>query len=205
MTFICRYIRTVLIILLIPIAVSFCASKNYLIVNYQLPAESAELKETRVALRVKDIRENPNIVTKSAKKALKNFPEHFVLYVAKENKDYELQGAFGLSSMIRKIFRHRLENAGVQVVTEEDFEESIVEIVLKEFKLDLQNRKWIIKMSYQANLIKQNRAVAGEMVSGSAEQLRVISGKNAEVVIGELVTDMVNRLNLNELLQAAGT
>jgi hypothetical protein len=194
-----------LIILLIPIAVSFCASKNYLIVNYQLPAESAELKETRVALRVKDIRENPNIVTKSAKKALKNFPEHFVLYVAKENKDYELQGAFGLSSMIRKIFRHRLENAGVQVVTEEDFEESIVEIVLKEFKLDLQNRKWIIKMSYQANLIKQNRAVAGEMVSGSAEQLRVISGKNAEVVIGELVTDMVNRLNLNELLQAAGT
>jgi hypothetical protein len=205
MTFICRYIRTVLIILLIPIAVSFCASKNYLIVNYQLPAESAELKETRVALRVKDIRENPNIVTKSAKKALKNFPEHFVLYVAKENKDYELQGAFGLSSMIRKIFRHRLENAGVQVVTEEDFEDSIVEIVLKEFKLDLQNRKWIIKMSYQANLIKQNRAVAGEMVSGSAEQLRVISGKNAEVVIGELVTDMVNRLNLNELLQAAGT
>jgi hypothetical protein len=48
MTFICRYIRTVLIILLIPIATNFCASKNYLIVNYQLPAESAELKETRV-------------------------------------------------------------------------------------------------------------------------------------------------------------
>jgi hypothetical protein len=201
MTFICRYIRTVLIILLIPIATNFCASKNYLIVNYQLPAESAELKETRVALTVKDIRENPAIVTESAKKALKNFSGDFVLYVAKENKEYKLQGAFGLSSMIRKIFKHRLENAGVQVVTEEDFEDSIVKIVLKEFKLDLQNRKWIIKMNYEANLIKQNRVVAGETVSGSAEQLRVISGKNAEMVIGELVTDMVNRLNLNELLQ----
>ncbi|MCK5488173.1 MAG: hypothetical protein KAI86_18260, partial [Desulfobacterales bacterium] len=96
-------------------------------------------------------------------------------------------------------------NSGVQVVTQEDFGDSIVEIVLKEFKLDLQNRKWIIKMNYQANLIKQNRVVAGETITGSAERLRVISGKNAEMVIGELVSDMVNRLNLNDLLQAAGT
>jgi hypothetical protein len=193
-----------LIILLVAIATSFCASKNFLKVNYQLPTESVELKETRVALTVKDVRENPTIVTKSAKQALKNFTGHFVLNVAKENKDYKLVGAFGLISMIREIFKHRLENAGVQVVTEEDFGDSIVEIVLKEFKLDLQNRKWIIKMNYQANLIKQNRVVAGETITGSAERLRVISGKNAEMVIGELVTDMVNRLNLNDLLQAAG-
>ena len=205
MIFICRRIRTVLIILLVAIATSFCASKNFLKVNYQLPTESVELKETRVALTVKDVRENATIVTKSAKQALKNFTGHFALIVAKENKDDKLVGAFGLSSMIREIFKHRLENAGVQVVTEEDFGDSIVEIVLKEFKLDLQNRKWIIKMNYQANLIKQNRVVAGEMITGSAERLRVISGKNAEMVIGELVTDMVNRLNLNDLLQAAGT
>lgn len=205
MIFICRRIRTVLIILLVAIATSFCASKNFLKVNYQLPTESVELKETRVALTVKDVRENAAIVTKSAKQALKNFTGHFALIVAKENKDDKLVGAFGLSSMIREIFKHRLENAGVQVVTEEDFGDSIVEIVLKEFKLDLQNRKWIIKMNYQANLIKQNRVVAGEMITGSAERLRVISGKNAEMVIGELVTDVVNRLNLNDLLQAAGT
>ncbi len=205
MIFICRRIRTVLIILLVAIATSFCASKNFLQVNYQLPTESVELKETRVALTVKDVRENATIVTKSAKQALKNFTGHFALIVAKENKDDKLVGAFGLSSMIREIFKHRLENAGVQVVTEEDFGDSIVEIVLKEFKLDLQNRKWIIKMNYQANLIKQNRVVAGEMITGSAERLRVISGKNAEMVIGELVTDVVNRLNLNDLLQAAGT
>ena len=205
MTFIYRRIRTVLIILLVAIATSFCASKNFLKVNYQLPTESVELKETRVALTVKDVRENPTIVTKSATQALKNFTGHFVLNVAKENKDYKLVGAFGLISMIREIFKHRLENSGVQVVTEEDFGDSIVEIVLKEFKLDLQNRKWIIKMNYQANLIKQNRVVAGETITGSAERLRVISGKNAEMVIGELVTDVVNRLNLNDLLQAAGT
>jgi len=204
MALICRHIRAVLIILLIAITTSFCASKNFLRVNYQLPTQPVELNGTRVALTVKDKRENPTIVTKSAQKALKNFTGDFALIVAQEKKEDKLVGAFGLSSMIREIFRHRLENAGVQVVTQEDFEDAIVEIVLKEFSLDLQNRKWIITMNYQANLIKQNRIVAGETITGSAERLRVISGKNAEFVIGELVTDVVNRLNLNELLKAAG-
>ena len=140
MIFICRHIRAVLIISLVAIATSFCASKNFIKVNYQLPTEPIELRETRVALTVKDIRENPAIVTQSAKKALKNFSGHFALIVAKEKNEDKLVGAFGLSSMIREIFRHRLENAGVQVVAQEDIEDLIVEIVLKEFSLDLQNR-----------------------------------------------------------------
>ena len=204
MTSIRRHVSTALILSFVVIAVTFCASKNFITVNYQLPTQPVELEETRVALTVKDIRENPAIVTQSAKKALKNFTGHFALIVAKEKNDEKLVGAFGLSSMIREIFRHRLENAGVQVVAEEEIEEFMVEIVLKEFSLDLQNRKWIIKMNYQANLIKQNQVVAGEMITGSAERLRVISGKNAELVIGELVSDVVNRLNLSEFLKAAG-
>ncbi|MFX0092216.1 MAG: hypothetical protein ACFFBD_10680, partial [Candidatus Hodarchaeota archaeon] len=36
-----------------------------------------ELKDTRVALTVKDIREDPGIVTQSATKALKNAPDHY--------------------------------------------------------------------------------------------------------------------------------
>ncbi|MGD9182948.1 MAG: hypothetical protein PVG15_15810 [Desulfobacterales bacterium] len=194
-------IRTISIVLAVGVLASFCASKNFLTVNYQLPRESVELNDNRVALKVKDIREDTRIVTPSAKKALKNFEGFFTLNVAQANKDYRLVGAFSFSSMMREIFRHRLENAGVQVVTEEDIEAPIVEIVLKGFQLDLANRKWIIEMSYQANLIKQNRVVAGEKITGSAERLRVVSGKNAEIIIGELVTDVANRLNLNEFLQ----
>ena len=194
-------IRAISIILVVAVLSSFCAAKNFLTVNYQLPTEAVELKDTRVALTVKDIREDPRIVTPSAKKALKNFTGHFALIVAQENKEDRLVGAFSLSSMIREIFYHRLKNAGVQVVTEEDIGVPIVEIVLKEFKLDLVNRKWVITMSYQANLIKENRVVGGEKITGSAERLRVISGKNAEIIIGELVSDVVNRLDLNEFLQ----
>ena len=194
-------IRAISIILVIGIISSFCASKNLLTVNYQLPAQPVELQDTRVVLKIKDIREDPTIVTQSAKAALKNFTGDFVLIVTQANKEDRLAGAFKLTSMIREVFKHRLENAGVQVVTEEDIGAPIVEIVLKAFKIDLANRKWIIKMNYQANLMKQNRIVAGETITGSAERLRVISGKNAEIILGELVSDVVNRLNLKELLK----
>ena len=194
-------IRLVSIILVVGFLSSFCASKNFLTVNYQLPTESVDLPDNRVALRVKDIREDTRIVTQSAKKALKNFTGHFALIVAQKNQKDTLVGAFSLDSMVREIFYQRLKNAGVQVVTEEDLGVPMVEIVLKEFKLDLVNRKWVITMSYQANLIKENRVVGGETITGSAERLRVISGKNAELIIGELVSDVVNRLNLNEFLK----
>jgi hypothetical protein len=90
---------------------------------------------------------------------LKNFTGDFVLIVAQANKDDRLAGAFNLTSMIREIFKHRLENAGVQVVTEENIGTPIVEIVLKEFKLDLANRKWIIKMNYFSLIFMQDSGI----------------------------------------------
>jgi len=196
-----RRITAISIILFIGILSSSCASKNFLTVKYQLPPQAVERKEIKVALAVKDIREDPGIATKSAKMALKNFTEHFALIVAQENKNDRLVGAFSLSSMIREVFKHRLENAGVVVAAEEDPLTPLVEIVLKEFKIDLQNRKWIITMNYQANLVKQDRIAAGQTVTGSAERMRVVSSKDAEIILGELVSDVANKLNLNELLQ----
>jgi hypothetical protein len=192
-----RRITAISIILFIGILSSSCASKNFLTVKYQLPPQAVERKEIKVALAVKDIREDPGIATKSAK----NFTGYFALIVAQENKKERLVGAFSLSSMIREIFKHRLENAGVVVAAEEDPLTPLVEIVLKEFKIDLQNRKWIITMNYQANLVKQNRIAGGETVTGSAERLRVVGSKDAEIIVGELVSDVANKLNLNELLQ----
>ena len=53
-------IRAISIILVIGIISSFCASKNLLTVNYQLPAQPVELQDTRVVLKIKDIREDLN-------------------------------------------------------------------------------------------------------------------------------------------------
>ena len=133
--------------------------------------------------------------------ALKDFSGNFTLIVSQENQNDRLVGAFGLHSLIKQIFKHRLENAGIRVASGEESRETVVEIVLKTFKLDFVERKWVINISYQANLIRQNRFVAGETVTGSAERLRVGGAKSAEKIIGELITDVVNRLDLNELFK----
>ncbi len=196
-----RRLKSILLMLLVAIATSFCASKDFLIVNYQLPGETKIPEETPVSLVVIDSREDPAIVTKSAKMALKDFSGNFTLIVSQENQNDRLVGAFGLHSLIKQIFKHRLENAGIRVASGEESRETVVEIVLKTFKLDFVERKWVINISYQANLIRQNRFVAGETVTGSAERLRVGGAKSAEKIIGELITDVVNRLDLNELFK----
>jgi hypothetical protein len=199
---ICRGIRAIFIILFIAIATSFCASKNFLVVNYTLPAEPEIPQEAPVSLVFKDYREDPATVTKSARMALKDFSGNFTLIVSQENRNDRLLGAFSLSSMIRQIFKNRLENAGIRVAPEGESRETVVEIILKAFKLDLVGRKWVINMTYQANLLRQNRFTAGETVNGSAERVRVVGSKDAERVIGELITDVVNRLNLGELFKS---
>ena len=196
-----RRTKLILLILFVAMAASFCASKDFLIVNYQLPEKTEIPEEAAVSLVVKDSREDPAIVTKSAKMALKDFSGNFTLIVSQENKSDRLVGAFGLHSLIEQIFKHRLENAGIRVASEEESRETVVEIILKTFKLDFVERKWVINISYQANLVRQNRFVAGETVTGSAERLRVAGTKNAEKIIGELITDVVNRLDLNALFK----
>ena len=196
-----RAIRAISIILFVAMATSFCASKHFLVVNYQLPKEPEPLREASVALVFKDSREDPAIVTKSAKMALKDFSGNFTLVVQKNNEK-RLVGAFSLQSMITQIFKHRLENAGIAVAPEGQSRDTVVEIILKVFKLDLVGRKWVINMTYQANLVRQNRFAAGETVTGSAERMRVVGSKDAEMVIGELITDVVNRLDLSALFKS---
>jgi hypothetical protein len=56
-------------------------------------------------------------------------------------------------------------------------------------------------MSYQAGLSKNSGQVAKESVNGSAERLKVMGKSDAEKILGELVTDMVNKLDVANLFK----
>ena len=204
MPFGCR-MKTMVFILFVALATYNCTSKNYLVVHYQLPSETLTAKEAQVSLIIKDQRVEQAVVTKNAKMALKDFEGNFALIVAGDHKNERLMGAFSLNSMMKTIFKQRFENAGIRVAPETESQPTVVEIILKEFKLDLVKRKWVVQIIYQANLLQQNRFVGGRTISGSAERLHVVGSKDAEMVIGELITDAVNRLNLDELFQSSNS
>jgi hypothetical protein len=180
-----------------------CSSKPFLIVNYQLPSPTDTLADKEVSQVIIDKRQSKAFLSESAQKSLREFDETFSLVVLKEDGSGNLLGIYEVDALIDEIFKQRLINIGLQVSAPTGQTEYELEIKLEEFKLDLAGRKWILNMSYQANLLKNGRLLAVESVNGSAERLKVMAKSDAEKLLGELLTDMVNKLDLVKLFQQA--
>ena len=110
-----------------------------------------------------------------------------------------LIGTYDIESLLREIFKQRLENEGGRVLSTAENARASLAIQLTEFKLDIVDRKWTLRMSYQADLSKNNRIFAKESVNGSNERLKIMGKSEAEKILGELVSDMVNRLDVATL------
>ena len=189
--------------LILLILAAGCSSKPFLVVHYQLPEPSDTSEVRDISLTVSDIRENKAFLSESAKKSLRNFNDTYSLVVQKTDGSGNLLGIYEIDALLSEVFKKRLENRGMQVTAPGDQTEYELVIKLKEFKLDLVGQKWIISMNYQADLTKNYDLRAMESVSGNAERLKVISESDAEKVLGELLTDMVNKLDLANLFQQA--
>ena len=179
------------------------AEKPFLIVDYQLPASSQALEGKRLSLAVNDIREDKTFLSENAKKSLRTFNDTYSLVVLKEDGSGNLTGIYDLNALLAEIFKQRLASMGIQVAPSVESSDYELEIKLKEFKLDLANRKWVASMIYQADLVKDGSVRAMETISGSAERLKVMTKNDAEKVLSELLTDMANKLDLTRLFQQA--
>jgi len=180
-----------------------CSSKPFLIVHYQLPPASTGLQDREVSLVIADIREDKALLSQSAAKSLREFNDTYSLVVLKADGSGNLLGVYDLEALMAEIFKQRLGLLGLQVTPPAAEAKNVLEIKLKEFKLDLSGRKWVVNASYQANLSGNGRLLATESVNGSAERLKVMGKSDAEKVLGELLTDMVNKLDLAKLFEQA--
>lgn len=187
--------------LIITVFSGACSSKPFLKIQYQLPSATRAFDGQKVSLSVTDVRKDGVLLTENAKKSLKGFKGSFSLVVLRQDGSGNLVGAYDLNSLLIEVFKQRLENSGLQVITAQDSADPALEIQLKKLKLDLAGRKWIISMSYQARLNDSGNLLASESINGSAERLKVIGKSEAEKIISELLTDMVNRLDLVKLFQ----
>jgi hypothetical protein len=178
-----------------------CASKPFLKVQYQLPPSSTALTGESLFLQISDQRIDQTFLSSNAKNALNNFNGTYSLVVLRDDGSGNLIGAYDLNSLWREIFKQRLANEGVTVSASKESTNTSLEIQIKEFKLDIVNRKWMLQMSYQAALSKDNTTLAKETINGSAERLKVMGKSDAEKILGELVTDMVNKLDVARLYQ----
>ena len=142
-------------------------------------------------------------MSKTAREDLSGFTNTFTLTVGRTDADGKLLGAYDLEALIKEVFTQRLQHSGIKVVEKN---ESIaeLEISLKDFRLDLISRNWIFSMGYQLKLFKNGKLITSEKTSGDAERLKTLGSRDADKVISELVTEMVNRLDLVAFMRQAG-
>jgi len=180
-----------------------CGSKPFLKVQYQLPAPSSTLEGKHVSLTVSDMRSKETLVTETARKSLRDFKGTFSLVVLREDGSGNLRGAYDLVSLFSEVFQQRLKNEGIQATTVTDSTLPELKIEITEFQIDYADRKWIVGMNYKASLLDNGILLSKESVSGQAERLKVMGKKGAEKILSELLTDVVNKLNLVGLFQQA--
>mgnify|MGYP001575876075 FL=1 len=183
--------------------VGACTPKPFLKVQYQLPSPSSTLEGEKVALAVSDMRIKKGLLTETARTSLKNFNETYSLVVVRENGSGNLIGVYDLVALLTEIFQQRLQNEGIQVAAVADNVLSELKIEISEFQLNYADRKWIVSMNYRASLSDSGGLLSKESVSGEAERLKVRGKSDAEKILGELLSDMVNKLNLESLFQQA--
>ena len=196
-----QFISLLVYIWVIGAVVGACASKSYIDVNYRLPVASEDLKGKRVFLECRDIRSDKTIFGQNAQAEFKHFTGLFSLSVNQGKKPF-VAGAFDLPSLFKEAFKRRLENSGLDVITQKEKTIPVLEIVIKEFRLDLVDRKWVAAIRYEARLLKGDLLLVTKTISGDAERLKVIGQGDAEKMLGEIFTDIVNRLNLGKLLES---
>ena len=189
-------------VLFILLAIS-CTTVHEVQVLYKMPLCSGVLQGKRLKFILSDQRQIKEFLKPGAKRELKHFSTNLSFAVAKYNEAGFKIGSYCPLEAIKEAFRRRLESEGIVLAETSGLSVPELEIVLKDFSLDFFDRKWVACMSYDARLKVDGRVVATQSVSSSAERFKLISKKGADMAIGDIFTDTINRLDLVGLFRNA--
>ncbi len=177
-----------------------CATIPHLHLTYRLPIEGKTLAGKKVFIRAEDIRKEKQTFGKGARQMFEKTSEDIALSVAKGAAEGSKKGIYNAPALLKEAMESRLRNEGIQVVPEGETSAGI-SLALRSFLLDRLDRKWRVFLAYDARLMKDGKELSNEIISGEAERFELVGKEQAEVVLGELLTEVVNRLDLVKLFQ----
>ena len=120
-------------LMVIGLALTACASTDYLPVRYRLPDAAEALGGRRVVLRVVDNRAQDAIFGAAIREDFRHFTGKFALTVARGEDEGIVTGAFDLLGLFREAMARRLEQAGATVVAADA---PVMTVILERFSLD---------------------------------------------------------------------
>jgi len=187
-----------------------CSSVPMLNVNYTVPEKTSQLAGKQVFLEIRDSRQDKEMFNEGAKEDFQNATESVSLSVAEGSEKGFKVGIFPLPDLMKRIFKERLSGQGMSVVDDKDMTGATPKIVvdIKAFKLELTpgtiKRNWKASLTYGVEISGKGKTLAGTTITGQSERLRIIGKKEADLLASDLITDLVNRLDVQALLKQAG-
>lgn len=193
----------VTITLMVVVGFAACAQKAYIDVDYRLPSGTDSLAGRTVFIETLDLRSDKEIFNKRANDKFEHFTGLFTLSLQMPDEQREIVGAYALPQLFEAALKQRLQRLGVEITSERLSQVPLFQININAFRINLVGQKWMADISYEASLTQNSQLVAREAVTGSAERLKVVGSGGAEKIIGEIFTEMINRLNIERLFQQA--
>jgi len=181
-----------------------CASTAYIPVRYQLAPKSKALQGKQVFLTVTDSRSDTRIFDAAAQQAFEGFNGYFALSLAFGDEKGLVAGTYDLTALFQEALRYKLQNTGVEVLSQPHDAATTMAVHLNEFLLRLSENKWAATVSYKVSLSGDPNTVVSQTISGSAERVKVVGSGAAEKVLGEIFSDSLNRLDVVALFAKAG-
>ena len=180
-----------------------CASTSYINVRYQLQQAGPPLAAPSVYLSVEDQRPSEVVLNPQAREEMPNFRDLYALSPAQNDAPGKIAGVYDLTGLFYAALKKRLNQRGVTVVEQRDGE-PVMDVILDDFRLELNNRAWTAHLGYRVSLSQSDQRVAKDTITGSAERTKIVGRRVAETMVGDIFSEVINRLNLDQLFQNAG-
>ena len=181
-----------------------CSSIAYVQLNDRLPAKASALVGKKVFLSVEDERKTKEFAGRGVKREFDNFSENISYSVEKGTEPALKLGLYDVPSLVKEAFQLRIESEGVEVVPDRKASPVELVFVLQEFSLDLVARTWKVRLGYEARLVENGAVLSKQYATGEAERLKIMGTDQADLVVGDLFVDVMNRLNVAKLFRDAG-
>lgn len=185
------------------VMIGACAPKTYIDVDYRLSMADPSLAGRTVFIETRDDRSDEAMFNQRAKDQFPHFTGFFALSLQSPDDRSTALGAYEVPALFETAIAKRLAKMGVAVTTARSPDIPVFQVKLEQFRIKLIGRKWMADIRYEANLTRDGRLVAREVVSGSAERMKIVGSGGAEKVISEIFSEMINRLDVERLFQQA--
>ncbi len=175
-----------------------CATLPSMNVTYKTMPKSNILEGREIYFRFIDKRSDKDIIGQGAKRIYKHFSGNISFILSKGKKDESLVGVYEAESLFKNALAIYLENMGLRLLPEPKPGIPELAIKLHDFVLDLSGRRWVARIVYEAEFIQEGSVLIRKF-RGEGEKYRVSGLTQADQVMSETFTDIVNQLDVKRM------